>query len=285
MDCKQAQDLMSAHVDGELDAATALQMERHIAGCAACGAALAQQLELRGAIAQHGTGASEAPHSHGAGSRAAAPARDEAVALGVDQSGHRRRQHGRFRGDAGAVSGPAIERRTAGTGSGGEPFPLADAGPSGRRGVDRSAHGQALVRRQARFFAAGGRSGDAGFSAGRRTARLSEPARGGGAGLQAPQAHHQSVSVARTGGARFGAAGLIALGLPAAALARQGYGVFGRVGYEWTGADAVFASAAGEAGRQPTAISIQYQRAGLTNRREKLATLASADTTTASTSA
>src|SRR5476649_614838 len=55
MDCKQAQDLMSAHVDGELDAATALQMERHIAGCAACGAALAQQLELRGAIAQHGT--------------------------------------------------------------------------------------------------------------------------------------------------------------------------------------------------------------------------------------
>src|SRR5471032_438457 len=55
MDCKQAQDLMSAHVDGELDAATALQMERHIAGCAACGAALAQQLELRGAIAQHAT--------------------------------------------------------------------------------------------------------------------------------------------------------------------------------------------------------------------------------------
>ena len=55
MDCKQAQELMSVYVDGELDAATALQMERHLAGCAACGAALAQQLELRGAIAQHAT--------------------------------------------------------------------------------------------------------------------------------------------------------------------------------------------------------------------------------------
>lgn len=55
MDCKQAQELMSAHVDGELDAATALQMERHIAGCAACGEALAQQLELRAVITEHAT--------------------------------------------------------------------------------------------------------------------------------------------------------------------------------------------------------------------------------------
>ncbi|WP_295991086.1 anti-sigma factor [Rugamonas sp.] len=62
MDCNQAQDLMSAYVDGELDAATALQMERHLAGCAACEAALAQQLELRATIAQQATRHKAPPH-------------------------------------------------------------------------------------------------------------------------------------------------------------------------------------------------------------------------------
>ncbi len=55
MDCTQAQELLPAYADGELDAATALQLERHLAGCAQCSAALATTRALSGAIAQHAT--------------------------------------------------------------------------------------------------------------------------------------------------------------------------------------------------------------------------------------
>lgn len=55
MECTQSQHWMHAWLDGELDPPGALQLESHLAGCAACRAALAQLTELRGAVAQQAT--------------------------------------------------------------------------------------------------------------------------------------------------------------------------------------------------------------------------------------
>jgi anti-sigma factor RsiW len=55
MECKHSQEWMSAYLDAELDASGTLQLEMHLAGCAQCGAALAQLQSLRAKIAQPGT--------------------------------------------------------------------------------------------------------------------------------------------------------------------------------------------------------------------------------------
>lgn len=41
MDCKEVRSLLSAYVDGELDARSALALDTHIAECADCAKALA----------------------------------------------------------------------------------------------------------------------------------------------------------------------------------------------------------------------------------------------------
>src|SRR4029077_8130857 len=77
------------------------------------------------------------------------------------------------------------------------PCPLANAAlPPVRRGVFGPAYGQTVVRGKARFLASGERSGGAGFPLGRRAPRLSPQPAGGGAGLPAPQAFHQSLHLA-----------------------------------------------------------------------------------------
>lgn len=55
MECKHSLNWMSAYLDEELDASATLQLEMHLAGCAQCGAALAQLQALRATIAQQGT--------------------------------------------------------------------------------------------------------------------------------------------------------------------------------------------------------------------------------------
>ncbi|MBA5639153.1 anti-sigma factor [Duganella sp. LX20W] len=62
MECTQSQHWMAAWLDGELDPAGALQLESHLAGCAACRAALAQLKALRSAVAQEATRHAAPPH-------------------------------------------------------------------------------------------------------------------------------------------------------------------------------------------------------------------------------
>lgn len=51
MTCPERQGQMSAYLDEELDLTSALELERHLEGCAACAGQLAAQRALRGAIA------------------------------------------------------------------------------------------------------------------------------------------------------------------------------------------------------------------------------------------
>jgi anti-sigma factor RsiW len=51
MICPERQEQMSAYLDEELDLTSALELERHLEGCAACAGQLAAQRALRGAIA------------------------------------------------------------------------------------------------------------------------------------------------------------------------------------------------------------------------------------------
>ncbi|MBA5606807.1 anti-sigma factor [Duganella sp. FT3S] len=62
MECTQSQHWMAAWLDGELDPPGAMQLESHLAGCAACRAALARLTELRDAVAQQATRHTAPPH-------------------------------------------------------------------------------------------------------------------------------------------------------------------------------------------------------------------------------
>jgi len=53
VDCRQAQTLMDGHLDGELDLANHLEIERHIADCPACREMLESRRALNGAIRAH----------------------------------------------------------------------------------------------------------------------------------------------------------------------------------------------------------------------------------------
>ena len=55
MNCEQFQDLLSAHLDAELDPAATLQLRLHLAGCAACTADYARLLALRTRIRTQAT--------------------------------------------------------------------------------------------------------------------------------------------------------------------------------------------------------------------------------------
>jgi len=48
--CQETQDLIHGYIDGELDLARSLQIERHIEGCESCSKAYRAQQELKGAL-------------------------------------------------------------------------------------------------------------------------------------------------------------------------------------------------------------------------------------------
>ena len=53
MDCKEAVELLPAHVDAELGARDALRMEQHLQGCAACRTEYTQLAAARAAVKKH----------------------------------------------------------------------------------------------------------------------------------------------------------------------------------------------------------------------------------------
>ena len=54
MNCEEAELLLHALIDGELDAGHAREVENHIAGCARCAALLAEYREMSRLIAEAG---------------------------------------------------------------------------------------------------------------------------------------------------------------------------------------------------------------------------------------
>jgi anti-sigma factor RsiW len=62
MDCKEAQESLSAYADAELDATSAMQIAAHVESCAACRGALEQLQELRAQVAQQATRYTAPPH-------------------------------------------------------------------------------------------------------------------------------------------------------------------------------------------------------------------------------
>ena len=150
------------------------QVETHVAGCARCAAELRGLRDMRQALAA-------APLRYTAPAalrrriearlprpRAAAP--DRRSLLKGFALGHRALGGGggeRRGGRAARRAGPAHARRCRLGASA-----LAAGRPSHRRAVDRSAHGEAVVQRQARCRAAGRRSHRARLHADRRPARL-----------------------------------------------------------------------------------------------------------------
>jgi len=55
MDCREARELLPAHVDRELGVREAIDIDRHLQGCPACRADYAEQQAVRAAVRNHGT--------------------------------------------------------------------------------------------------------------------------------------------------------------------------------------------------------------------------------------
>ena len=174
MICAEAEILIHALLDGELDAGHAREVEAHAGNLPALRRATAW---LSRAAAGHAGraaalyGADELAPAHreraagGAPARLEPPLRAEGLchghgALGCDGGEPRRRRHSNG-------SGPArARRRRVGA------CALAPGRPPDRRADERPAHGETMVQRQARRRAAGRRPDSAGLQADRRAARL-----------------------------------------------------------------------------------------------------------------
>ena len=195
MTCDEAEILLHALIDGELDAGHAREVEDHIAGCPRCAAQLAAYREMSKAVA-------------GADLRYTAPASlrqriEAALPLPQAQAPSRRAV---LRGFAmgSAVSAIAAtglvaivlrgddEQRIHVRGGLGASA-LAAGRTSHRRGFHRPAHRKTVVQRQARRGAAGGRSHRARLYPDRRPARLCRYPPHRRRGLSPPLACHQSV--------------------------------------------------------------------------------------------
>jgi anti-sigma factor RsiW len=73
LDCETARTLINAYVDGELDLAAGLALERHIQGCPACTRAYRRQIALHAALAGAATAGAAANAATDAGPAASAP--------------------------------------------------------------------------------------------------------------------------------------------------------------------------------------------------------------------
>ena len=47
MDCREAKDFVEDYADGQLDLSDSLEIERHLAGCGGCAAALSRLVMMR----------------------------------------------------------------------------------------------------------------------------------------------------------------------------------------------------------------------------------------------
>ena len=174
MTCDEAEILLHALIDGELDAGHAREVEAHIATARAAPRCSQDYREMsktdcRGRRALHRTAGAAPPHR---GFAAAAAGRAE-PARGADavlRWARRCRRSPR----------PVLSRSCCAMTTWRASSPkmrlgasaLAAGRPSHRRDLHRPAHGEAVVQRQARCRAAGDRPHRAGFYADRRPARL-----------------------------------------------------------------------------------------------------------------
>ena len=181
MNCDDARILMHGHLDGELDLAADLEIQRHLEECPRCASEYAALRAMRTRlkdddVSLRGAGGVEGEDSP-RDCRRRRPARSGGypVAAGSMDSARcpLRRADGGWRdaraGHSAAHDRP-LNRSAAGRRSGREPRPLADGDASDGRRFDRSAHGQAVVQRQTGFLAAGDRFRERRFSAGGRPA-------------------------------------------------------------------------------------------------------------------
>ena len=177
MSCPHTEQDVMAYLDGELDLTSALAFERHLEACPDCARALAAQRALREAIARRGPALPPLAELTRRLRRAAAPEPASGPLAGARGGSRRSPPCCWWRSPPGAwgASGRPRPRRELRRRGGGEPRPLAPRRPPGRRGLDRSAHGQALVHRQARLLAGRRRPRGPGLPADRRTSRLSRP--------------------------------------------------------------------------------------------------------------
>ncbi len=193
MTCDEAEVLLHALIDGELDAGHAREVEAHVADCAKCAALAKDFREMRAAIAEAGP-RYRAPlelrrriENSLPRRRGAEPPRDtEGICHGlggVCDRGKRPvcRRPAQRRRDARAV------RDRLGASA------LAAGRPPHRRGLDRPAYGQALVQRPDRCRPAGDRPHRPGLYPDRRPARLYRRAARRRGGVSPPPACHQSV--------------------------------------------------------------------------------------------
>ena len=195
MTCDEAEILLHALIDGELDAGHAREVENHVAGCPHCAAVLQrlsrdEQGDRRSRRALQGAARTAPAHRGGAAATARRLPSRRAVLRGFAMGS--------------AVSAMAatglvaivlrnddVERDPVRGGLGASA--LAAGRPSHRRDLDRPAHGQTVVQRQARRLAAGDRPHRAGLYPDRRPARLCRCPRHRRRGLPPPPARHQPV--------------------------------------------------------------------------------------------
>ena len=57
MNCREAEGLLGAYIDEELDLVHSLDLEAHVRECGRCAAALRRQEALRSAVTSHATSA------------------------------------------------------------------------------------------------------------------------------------------------------------------------------------------------------------------------------------
>ena len=198
MTCDEAEILLHALIDGELDAGHAREVEAHIAGCPRCAAQLAAYREMRKAdrrrgFALHGSASLAPPHRgvaacNGRGCRAGARCcRGFAMGSAVSAIA--------ATGLVAIVLRNDDEQRIESEDRFGASA-LAAGRTSHRRAFDRPAYGEAVVQRQARCRAAGDRPDRAGLYVDRRPARLCRRPRHRRRGLPAG-AHTSSICSSR----------------------------------------------------------------------------------------
>ena len=220
MTCEQAQPLLSAYFDRELDVAHEPRgRARTCAACDALRAGLQQHEALRLRLALRGARLRAAE-------RISRSASAERAARGRTRTAVRARRAWRWAAVplaaalAAALSwsvasyrGATVWRGSAVGGAGVGPRPFADGGPSRRRRDLGPTHRQALVQRQGGFRAAGGGFRRERFSTRRRPRRLHRRPAGRGRGLQAAPAHRERVHLARGGEGERNCAPLDARGI------------------------------------------------------------------------
>ncbi len=201
MSCTDIEAAIPVYLDGELDPAATLEVERHLRGCERCAAVAGHEQELRLAYRDRSL-RFEAPEELATRVRRALAARAGAERARGFQPRQRLAIAASF---VLAVAVTALVTRLALAPSGEpallgpgavEPRALVDVRPTDRGGVVGPAHGQAVVRGEARLLAAGDGPRGGGVPAGRRPRRRAGRASGRRAGLSPAPARHQRVRLA-----------------------------------------------------------------------------------------